>query len=119
MKVLLSPSDRERYGIETADGLEVELSVLMQDEAEALDEYGIDPDKWPEFINSGNVKVWRVIVWLALVRNGVEVKLGEVKFNRRATRYTNESPGKADLETSDSPTPPDSSPDTPDSPSET
>jgi hypothetical protein len=118
MRVFLSKPDRERYGIEHTDGLEVELSVVMQHEAEELDDYGIDPDEWEKFINSGAVKVWRVIVWLALNRNGHQVPLAEVKFNRRATRYTNESPGKdpatpdpgtPDSGTSGSPTPPPSS----------
>lgn len=114
MLVFLSRPDRERYGIESADGLQVDLSVVMQDEAEELDDYGIDPDEWEKFINSRGVKVWRAVVWLALVRNGVDVKLAEVKFNRRATRYlADPSPGKDESpsETNDSNTPPLSSPD--------
>jgi hypothetical protein len=118
MRLLLSKPDRERYGIEHTDGLEVDLSIVYQHEAEELDDYGIDPDEWEKFINGGTIKVWRVIVWLALTRNGFPVPLAEVKFNRRATRYTNEpeSPGKdsdpgiPDSGPNDSPTPPPSSP---------
>jgi len=114
MRVFLSKPDRERYGVEHTDGLEVDLSIVMQHEAEELDDYGIDPDDWEKFINSGVVKVWRAIVWLALNRSGHQVSLVDVKFNRRATRYTNESPGKdqdipdpgtPDSPMSDSPTP--------------
>jgi len=113
--VLLSKPDRERYGVETTDGLPVDLNLLYQNEAEELDDFDVDPDEWEKFVNSGAVKVWRVIVWLALTRNGHPVPLAEVKFNRRATRWANESPGKDDPDTSDSPTsesptPPSSSP---------
>lgn len=118
MKVhFLSKADRERYGIEHTDGLDVDLSVVMQDEAEELDEYGVDPDAgWIPFLQSTDKRVWRVIVWLALKRNGVEVKLAEVRFDRRRVGYIEpESSGKDDTgqasETNDSPTLPDSSPD--------
>jgi hypothetical protein len=121
--MLLSKVDRERYGL-GEQPLEVDLSIVYQDEAEELDEYGVDPDgqAWFDWLNSNDVKVWRVIVWLALARAGVDVRLAEVRFNRRRVGYLppDESPGKDERsETSDSPTPPDSSPDTPDSPSAT
>lgn len=119
MKVhFLAKADRERYGIDHDDGLDVDLSVVMQDEAEELDEYGVDPDAgWIPFLKSTDKRVWRVIVWLALRRNGVDVKIREVKFDRRRVGYIEpESPGKDDSdqasETNESDTPPPSSPDT-------
>lgn len=121
MQVFLTKPDRERYGL--PDGLlEVDLYDVFQDEAEELDAYGVDPDEgWIPFLNSNDIRVWRIIVWLALRRAGVEVSLTDVKFNRRRTGYVtpDESPGKGDSETSDAPTPPPSSDDSPDSPSET
>lgn len=118
MKFLLGPADRARYGLGD-EPLDVDLAELYQDEAEELDEHGIDPDQWVTWLNSGDVRVWRVVVWLGLARNGVEVKLAEVRFNRRAVRYTPaESSGKDGTdpasETNESPTPPRSSDGSPD-----
>lgn len=113
MKVLLGAADRKRYGL-SDEPLDVDLSVVMQHEAEELDDNGIDPDAWVEFINSGNVKVWRCVVWLALTRNGAAVALADTRFDRRSVRYTPaESPGKdgsdSASETSDDSTKPPSS----------
>lgn len=115
---LLSQADRDRYGV-GPEPLEVDLSVVMQDEAEELDEYGVDPDgkAWFDWLNSDDKRVWRVLVWLALVRAGVDVRLKDVKFNRRRIGYVSpdepaESPGKDEAsEPSGSPTPEPSSPD--------
>jgi hypothetical protein len=119
LRVLLSTEDCERYGL-PGEPLELDMGILMQDEAEELDDQGIDPDgkPWVEFLNSGKVKVYRVVVWLALRRAGVDVTLADVKFDRKAVRFSTVGevePGKdEDSASSGSPGPDDSSPDTPD-----
>lgn len=122
MKIFLSKPDRERYGL-SDELLDVDLSIIMQDEAEELDAFGIDPDDgWIPFLNSNDVKVWRAVVWLAVKRAGVEVSLKDLKFNRRRVGWLppDESPGKDEAsETSESPTPPPSSDDSHTSASET
>lgn len=114
----LSKADRERYGL-SDEPIELDVSVVYQDEAEDLDDYGVDADgkAWYEWLNSPDKRVWRVLVWLALRRAGVDIGLREVKFDRRRIGWLQpeqtESPGKGDSETSGSPTPPPSSDDSP------
>lgn len=120
LHVLLTNEDRERYGL-PADPLELDLAVLMQDEAELLDDQGVPVDgkAWTDWLNSGGVKVRRVVVWLAMRRHGVDVALGDVKFNRRGLllfKYAEGEgePGKGGASgSSESPGPDDSSPDSP------
>lgn len=92
--VYLTDKDRERLGV--PGPLEVDLAELMQDEAEILDEHGIDPDGWEEFLRSDALRRWRAIVWLALRRNGIQVPYGELNFDRRGMRFESApEPGKA------------------------
>lgn len=120
MKIWLGEADRERYGLGT-DPLDFDPTTLMQDEAEDLDDYGIQPDGWHEFILGAPVlgpdrkplpradkphlpqrqpptaRAWRALVWLALRRNGHKVALADVNFDRRAVRYAvevDDGPGK-------------------------
>lgn len=142
MKVQLGPADRERYGLDD-EPLDVDITALRQSEAEVLDEHGIDPDRWSEFVagepvldghgrpvmredqpdlpqrHRPSAKAWRALVWIALRRNGQHVDFADVDFDRRALRYQLSpaeggvaEPGKAEepSETSESPTPVDSSP---------
>jgi hypothetical protein len=105
VKIWLGEADRERYGLGT-DPLDFDPTTLMQDEAEDLDDYGIQPDGWDEFILGAPIlgpdrkplpradkphlpqrhpptaRAWRALVWLALRRNGHKVALADVNFDR-------------------------------------
>lgn len=96
--VHLGAKDAERYGV--TGPLEVDLAEVMQDEAEILWEHGVDTDAWVELMTKEPFKRWRVIVWLALRRNGIQVGYTELNFDRQSMRFRSAvedepGPGKA------------------------
>lgn len=135
MRIRLGEDNRKLLGVDL-DELTVDLADLYQSEAEALnDAIGLDPDRWVAFLRRGedtgevdedgrpirvhDPVVLRVIVWLALRRNGHRMSLGEVDFNRRTLDVLPDASepedqgkgpeGQGSFAASESPTPPTSS----------
>lgn len=102
--IRLSDADRERFGC--AEWLELDQNVLSLEEAEQLDDAGIDALRWDRpaeglVDDAGNPRVSargvRVAVWLALNRNGSKVSLAEleaVNFRQIAYRRPEPEQGK-------------------------
>jgi hypothetical protein len=101
VKFRLGEADSQRYGLDPQAWLEFDGRVLMQTEAEILQQAipGFDPDDWFEFLegeDTGAVdpdgkpirrrhpQQLRVVIWCTLRRAGTAVAFSELDFDRRA-----------------------------------
>lgn len=105
-RIRLSDEDRERIGCD--EWLELDLSHLPVEEAEAIED--ATGKTWDMVLDPG-AKAAKARLWFALRRAGIEVSFAELTFNLLGMRVTRDEddPGKADSSDNDEPSTPQTS----------